>query len=317
MSGEGRGTPTEDPEAAEGPPGERTSTALSSARPGPGSPIDPVLLLGEAWTIFSAVWPACLVVFWGAVAAWWLIINLLVIVLASINVAIGDPAITPFLEFFRFLGLFLVPAWLWLGQSIAFLKIARRQPVAPADLFRGGPYLLTALLASGIFLAITALPCLIFYGSTEALLALGGGDPLIATVRRLLPARTPATVADFESSLLILLGLTLAILGLSYAAFFAVRIRLRPFPFLIIGRDAGVLESLRTSMQLTRRRVAPLLLVHLTQFAINLAGLLVCCVGLFVSLPLTSLISAVTYKALAVDLPTVETSDEGPEDDVT
>ena len=50
-----------------------------------------------------------------------------------------------------------------------------------------------------------------------------------------------------------------------------------------------MLESLRMSMKLTRGRVSTLLLVHLAQFTINVAGLLVCCLGLFVTLPLTSL----------------------------
>jgi hypothetical protein len=296
------------------PADERDRLASAGRRLGPGLPIEPGGIIGEAWTIFVSAWPTCLVVYWGAGAAWWLIINLLVIFLASANLAIGDPAITPFLEFLRFLGLFLVPAWLWLGQVIAFLKIARKQPVAQQDLFRGGPYLLTALLAIGTFVAITAVPCLFVYGSIEALLALGGGDPLVATVRRLLPARTPADVAAFESWLLVVLGLTTSVVGLWYAAFFAVRVRLRPFAFLIIDRRAGVLQALRMSMQLTRGRVAGLFLVHLAQFTINLGGLVVCCFGLFVTLPLTSLISAVTYSALAADLAPVETSNEGRDD---
>jgi hypothetical protein len=335
MSGDRRGVATEEgPERNEDgasrserrnsmdpltPAGGSDTTTPDDLRPAPRLAIEPGVLLSEAWTIFSAAWPACLVVYWGTVAAWWLIINLLVIFLAALNVAIADPAVTPFLEFLRFLGFFLVPAWLWLGQGIAFLKIARRQPVEQQDLFRGGPYLLTALLAFGTFLAITAVPCLIAYASIEALLALGGADSLVATVRRLLPERTPADVAALESWLLVVLALTMAVVGLWYAAFFAVRVRLRTVPYLIIDRRAGVLESMRTSMQLTRGRVASLFLVHLAQFTINLAGLLVCCLGLFVTLPLTSLISAVIYNALAVDLPPIEPSGQGlaDEDDAT
>ena len=124
-------------------PDDHLATPAPAYRSGVGR------ILGEAWSIFSMAWPACLVVYWGAVAAAWLILNLLIIVLAGMNMAVGDPEVTPFLEFLRFLGIFLVPAWLWLGQSIAFLKIARREPVALEDLFRGGPYLLTALLATG------------------------------------------------------------------------------------------------------------------------------------------------------------------------
>src|SRR5262249_56973249 len=106
------------------------------------------------------------------------------------------------------------------------------------------------------------------------------------------------TLAELESALIVLLGLRAVVLGLSYASFFAVRVRFRTFVFLIVDRDAGVLESLRLSLRLSRGRVASLFLIHLAQWTINFAGLLVCCVGLFVSLPLTSLISAVAHDRL-------------------
>jgi hypothetical protein len=274
-----------------------------------GRSVDPGAVIGEAWAIFSMAWPACLVCYWGTWASWWLIVNFLAIILASLNAAIGDPEFTPFLEFARFLGAFLVPAWLWLGQGLAFLKLARRRPATLEDLFRGGPYLLTALLAAGVFLAITAIPCLIIYGITEAVLALGGGESLVATVWRQLPARTPETLAEFESALIVLLGLRAVVLGLSFASFFAVRVRLRPFAFLILDREAGVVKSLRLSLRLSRGRVASLFLIHLAQWTINFAGALVCCLGLFVSLPFTSLISAVTYDMLVADLPPIDRGD--------
>ena len=75
-------------------------------------------------------------------------------------------------------------------------------------------------------------------------------------------------------------------------------VRLGQFPFLIIDRDAGVLESHRLSWELTRGRAATVFLVYLAQLTINLAGLLTFYVGLFVTLPLTSLVTAVTYNAL-------------------
>jgi hypothetical protein len=239
-----------------------------------------------------------MIVYWGACSASWLLLYLLTLTLEGLGAIIADREITPILKFLEFLGLFLVPAWLWLGQSLAFLKLARKQPVALEDLFRGGPYLLTMLLATGLLLTIVAVPCVLIYGSAEAVLALGGGDSLVSMVRELLPTETPVPLAAFESTWLVLLALSLAIIGLSYAAFFAVTVRLGQFPFLIVDRGTGVVESLRMSMQLTAGGAATVFLVYVTQFAINLAGLLVCYVGLFVSLPLTSLISAVTYNAL-------------------
>ncbi len=49
---------------------------------------------------------------------------------------------------------------------------------------------------------------------------------------------------------------------------------------------------------MTRGRAATVFLVYLAQLTINFAGLLTFYVGLFVTLPMTSLITAVTYNAL-------------------
>ncbi len=106
----------------------------------------------------------------------------------------------------------------------------------------------------------------------------------------------------------------MAVIGLSYAALFAVMVRLGQFPFLIIDRGTDVSESLLVSLQLTKGRAATVFLVYLTQLTINVAGLLVCCLGLFVTLPLTSLISAVTYNVLSRELPAVERAEPGAGD---
>lgn len=233
----------------------------------------------------------------GAAAASWLILVVLSGTLASLEVLLADREITPILQFVGFLGLVVVPAWLWLGQSLAFLRIARRQPVALEHLFLGGRWLLTALLATGVLLAVAAIPCLIIYGSAEGLLALGGGDRLVSLVRPAL-RRTFAPLAENASNWLVVAAASLAVFVGWYATFLAVTVRLGQFPFLIIDRDAGVLESHRLSWELTRGRAATVFLVYLAQLTINLAGLLTLYVGLFVTLPLTSLVTAVTYNAL-------------------
>ena len=81
-----------------------------------------------------------------------------------------------------------------------------------------------------------------------------------------------------------------------------------------------MLESHRLSWELTRGRAATVFLVYLAQLTINLAGLLTFYVGLFVTLPMTSLVTAVTYNALcghpeATVPPEPKTADEdaGPD----
>ena len=269
-----------------------SADAGSGADPGVGA------ILGAAWSTFAVAWPACLLVYWGAFAAGWVILVLLTATLASFNALAGEPEITPFLEFVRFLGLFVVPAWLWIGQSRAFLKIARREPVTLDVLFRGGPWLLTILLATGVLLTVAAIPCLLIFGAAEGLLALGAGDALASSIRSLLPASGPVLLATIESEQLALLAVSLVVLVLSYVAFLVVSARLGQFPYVIVERSAGVLESHRFSWQLTRGRAATVFLVYLAQLALFLAGLLAFNVGLFLTLPMTGLLSAVTYLAL-------------------
>ncbi len=191
----------------------------------------------------------------------------------------GDRELLPYLEFVHFLGLFVIPAWIfWLGRNLAMLKIARRQPVPPEVLFQCGPHLLTFLLAA----VIVASPCLVVYGSAEALLAYRGEASLVSLIRLLIVRNSMVLPPEYGHQMLALL----AVLGLSYAALFAVMVRLGQFPYLIIDRGADVAESLLGSLELTRGRVATVFLVYLAQVTINVAGLLLCCVGLFVTLPL-------------------------------
>ena len=226
----------------------RPRSARSSARPGPRSrsPGRP------AWSSTGA-----------PIAAAYLMLQLLTMILASFNVLIGEPEITPVLEFVQFLAKFLVPAWLWIGQTLAFLRIARREPFTIEELFPAVPWLLTLLLATGILLAIAAIPCLLIYGTTEAFVALRGGDALASIIRDLLPEGGPDILTSLLTGWLALLAISMVVAALSYIAFFAVTVRLGQFPYLIIDRGTGVLESLRMSMRLTDGRAWTVFLIYL------------------------------------------------------
>lgn len=297
---------TEGGETREGASPDPRTAGRPPAGPEGGVSFDLGDILRRARTLFAAAWQECLIVYWGAGAVSWLILFLLTATLASINVLAGDRELTPILEFLHFVGLFVIPAWIfWLGRNLALLKIARRQPVTPETLFHCGPQLLTFLLAA----AIVASPCLIIYGLAEAVLAWRGEAPLASLVRLILASNPPVPAVGHEEQSLLLL----AVIGLSYLTNFAVMIRLGQFPFIIIDRREDVLGSLLVSLRMTRGRTATVFLIYLAQLTINVAGLLVCCVGLFVTLPLTSLISAVTYNVLSREFPAAE----GAEADAT
>lgn len=286
----------------------------SEAKQRPAPPIEPAALLGEAWRLFASAWPRYLLIYWGAFAAYWLIMNLAVVVLAAINAAVDDPSFTPILEFVRFVGILLVPAWLWLGQGILFLKSARREPFDPEDLFRGHHYVLTAVLVLSIFAAAVTIPCLAIYSTTEGILRLVDQPPLAEMAHKIATARDEGDRAEIDRLAPAFLSAVAPAFVLSAVVLIAVRSRLRSSTFLVLDRNAGVLESVSTSFRLTRGRTRALFVLHLAQFIINLVGFLPFGLGLLVTLPFTRLVSAVAYNALAAELPPVEPAGEDEDD---
>jgi uncharacterized membrane protein len=75
-------------------------------------------------------------------------------------------------------------------------------------------------------------------------------------------------------------------------------LRMSQFYYLIIDRDAGILESLQASAEITRGKAAMLFVIYLLNGAINIAGMLACGVGLIFTLPFGVLLLIVTYLAL-------------------
>ena len=75
-------------------------------------------------------------------------------------------------------------------------------------------------------------------------------------------------------------------------------LRLSQYYYLIIDRDAGIMESLRLSLEVTRGNAGNLFVIGFVTGLINLAGLLACGVGLIFTIPFTVLVFPVTYLAL-------------------
>jgi hypothetical protein len=225
-------------------------------------------LLNWTWAIYQARYSACLAVYWGAVALNWLI-------LTTLNNTVREPASSLFLEFLFFLGRVIVPVWLLIGQNRGLLKIARQEPIALEELFRGGRYLLTTLLATLLVVAVASPPSLMVYWLAQNVLL------------------------EFPSHSLSLNLISLGGIGLGLALIFAVFVRLGQFSYVVFDRDAGVWNSLLGSWRMTRGQVATVFLIYLLYVTINFAGLLAFCVGLVFTLPLTSLLLVVTYDALS------------------
>jgi len=104
-------------------------------------------IFGRTWEIFKEHWANCL-------AAWIVlaVISFLVIMVGMVAVRLAMGAVLGGLGVFLvYIGLGVFFAWLGVGNMIFCLKLARGQPATLADLFTGGPYLWTFILASLLF----------------------------------------------------------------------------------------------------------------------------------------------------------------------
>src|SRR5579883_1005609 len=223
-------------------------------------------ILRASGSTFQGRLAACLAAYWGAAAANWLLVTTCRAILSGLNELVGEPAFSEFARFLLFLADILVPIWLQIGLNLVLLKIARSEPTAFDDLFRGGGYLLTTLLATFLFLSIAAAPVLIAHFLVERIL---DRSPLLTLLLSgftwLSAAGAPPSILEGVESLIaweldreairgILTGLAGAVLLAPVVL--AVLARLGQFSYLIIDQGTGVVDALRGSWRLTRGRFA-------------------------------------------------------------
>jgi hypothetical protein len=228
-----------------------------------------------SWETFkNRLWP-CIYIFWGAVGINWGISfaqNMLVAVMTAV---IHEQAFFQGINFLLAIVSMVIQVWLGIGMALGLLKIARGEPVSFDVLFSGGRYLVTAILASIVVAllvgAVVVIPAFVL-GVAFYVLRDQGSAGVIAIV---------------------LGGALIAVLVIYLAA------RVGQFYYLVIDRNAGVIDSIRLSWQLTEGRAGTIILVYLLQFLLALAGVIALCVGLIFTLPLANLMQIVTYLALA------------------
>jgi hypothetical protein len=310
-----------------GPIGDSAPRRLSFERIEPAAlATDPASLaraiVARTGATYRARLSACWLAYWGEALGNWSIVATAIAVISGINDALGDPALLELSRFASFLVQILVPVWLQIGLTMILLKLARQRPVAVEDLFRGGRFLLTKLLANALFLAVAAIPVLAAYLAIDAFLArFPSFSSYLGIFVLLSAAQAPLPVleslnrslsSEWSHGVDLALMTIVITVGLGSIPILVLLARLGQFGYLIFDRNAGVLESLRGSWRLTRGRLTTVCLMYVTSIAINLAGLLAFCVGLFFTLPLTDLLLATTYDALIASSP--EWEPLGPED---
>jgi hypothetical protein len=231
-------------------------------------------IAGWSWSIYKTRLRHCVGVFWGVVTINWLCQMSIMLFGEAID-SVRDPTLSFLARFGSFFLTFVVAVWLTIGQNLVFLKIARGKAVTVEDIFRGGRFVLTTIFAWIAFFAILAVPGVLVYLLAGAFVLTILAGPSLAGVLVILGGLLAATVV---------IVYLMARLGLFY--------------FVVIDQNAGVFASLAITWRLCHRHVATVILVYFLGLAINLAGFLTLVVGLVFTLPLSSLMLAVTYQAL-------------------
>jgi hypothetical protein len=168
----------------------------------------------------------------------------------------------------------IIQVWLLIGMMLGLLKIARGQPVSFDVLFSGGRYLLKTILALVVMIFL--------FLALFALLLVAAG--VITLVFR---NQTSIGVAFFIAADIAWIG-----------SVFYMCARLCQYVFLVMDQDAGVLESIRLSWEITRGRGGTIILVYLSVVVFVIAGILALGVGLVIAIPFCCLLLVVSYLSL-------------------
>lgn len=100
-------------------------------------------------------------------------------------------------------------------------------------------------------------------------------------------------VANFIYIIAVFIGIALFVIPGIY-----LMIRLQFFTAAIVEEDAGIIESLKRSWEITKREAGKLFLLGLIYFLILLVGIILCIVGLFFAIPVTVAMSCCVYRKL-------------------
>jgi hypothetical protein len=267
--------PPSDRENPYAPP-QSAFLARGTAWPATGAPFTVGDVVDRSWSIFKARFWTCLSIVWGALGVNFAISVFARVLLESLIEITRDETMYRLLYILTLFVASVLQIWIaWIGQTIGLLKIARGEPVAFEDVFKGGRYVLTLILATIVFLAVLAVPVSIAVGAITAGLIMMPDQSAVATVLVFLVVSVPV-------------GLVVVFLT----------VRLCMYYYMVIDNDAAVFESFRQSWHCTQYQASTITLVFCVQLAILLAGILSLCVGLIFAIPLSNLLVPVAYLLL-------------------
>ena len=245
-------------------------------------------LFSRTWSVFKDQYGICLGLFAAtlglAFLAYIVAYIVLMVVLAVGMTTLRHQAVGMFVAMFLWLPVFfLLPAglfilWIHLGLLRGMISVARGQPTSLGALFSGGAYLFRAILAS-LLLGLIGVAIQLVGGFVAGLagsLAFQGGAGRVNV----------ATIGVF-----VLTSIALAVVSFMFCQ----------FQYLIVDRNAGVVESLSLSRQITSGNKLTLfggfVLIALLAFV---TGLPTCGIGVLFGVgPYAALLMAMFYLAMS------------------
>jgi hypothetical protein len=173
-------------------------------------------------------------------------------------------------------------AWLYAGQSIVLLKLARGQRAQFSDLFRGGKHVLAMFAAGFMMLLIYLMPQL----------PLGIGQ--------LVPALAAYFKFEIPGAALIAVQLLTSVLGLVLFVFsILLLLRRSMFPFVIVDKNIAGQDSLAISARLTTGNLAAVFGLYLVASLAMMLGLVAVGIGFLFAYPWAMTLYAVTFVDMA------------------
>ncbi|MBX3414890.1 MAG: hypothetical protein KF708_19555 [Pirellulales bacterium] len=247
----------------------------SAAGPFPTAPkIDPLAVIGRAWEIFKLKMSFVILV---------VVIGFGLQYLVSFAIAFGNimlraamPGMGVYLasEIVYNLVVNVFNSWLWFGVILALLRMTRGEPTSVGDIFRGGRFLLRAIIATILLWLVSLLIVAPFVAPGGILMMVRGTNDTVAT-------------------LVLGGGFLLAMIPLLY-----VSISILQYPFLIVDRDLDAIAAITLSWKLTAGNRWRLLALYFIAGLLAMGGVVVCCVPALITIPLAVLTSVVAYLTL-------------------
>jgi uncharacterized membrane protein len=231
-------------------------------------------VLRTTWEIFKVEWGTCLLA--GIITSLTIGGTLaLLIFLPMFFMVWGGKAVFLgiVLSFFGFLAWMLFVAWMLCGAMRFFIMVARGDRPELGELFRGGPQFITVLL-------------------TNLLLSIGAGVVLGVCV---LPGAIMLLISKGLGGFLMFAGLFAG-----YVIVIVAGIMFSQAIFLIIDRNAGVIESLQLSRQITAGNKLMLFLTWLVMSIISsVINSFTCGLGSLATAPFMWLLAPVIYLRIS------------------